>query len=174
MTVIGFRQPMQRMTLMVRRRYIPKPVRERGRGTEERRCAYCQAPEVMTYPRLEVEHIIPRSQGGADAEGNLCLSCRLCNETKGTQTRAQNPQTGRTVALFHPRRQKWSRHFRWTEDGSLIRGRTACGRAVQTGHTGFQLSVLCAYLHWNGTESVPYEWVCLSVVKPTHERSVVK
>jgi geranylgeranyl pyrophosphate synthase len=32
--------------------------------------------------------------------------------------------------LFNPRRQKWSRHFVWSEDGTLIIGKTACGRAT--------------------------------------------
>lgn len=35
---------------------------------------------------------------------------------------------GRIVALFHPRRQKWNRHFRW--NGSRLIGKTKCGRAT--------------------------------------------
>jgi hypothetical protein len=34
------------------------------------------------------------------------------------------------VRLFNPRRQRWKRHFRWSEDGALIIGRTICGRAT--------------------------------------------
>jgi hypothetical protein len=115
---------------MARRTYIPKAVREQVRAAGERRCAYCQAPEVMIYHRLEIEHIIPRARGGTDEESNLCLSCRLCNESKGPQIRAKDPETGRTVALFHPRQQKWSRHFRWSVDGAFLIGVTACGRAT--------------------------------------------
>src|SRR5262249_41758291 len=35
---------------------------------------------------------------------------------------------GEIVALFNPRRQKWSRHFRW--QGAVLVGRTKCGRAT--------------------------------------------
>ncbi len=129
-------------------RYISKSVQERVRATGERRCAYCQVPEVMTYHRLEMEHVIPRSQGGTDEEDNLCLSCRFCNEAKGTQTRARDPQTGRTVALFYPRRQKWSRHFRWSEDGSVIMGTTACGRATVEALELNDLLRVDARRHW--------------------------
>jgi hypothetical protein len=116
--------------MMASKRYIPKAVREQVRTEGKRRCAYCQVPEVMTYHRLEMEHIIPRFSGGTSEESNLCLSCRLCNESKGPQTHAKDPETGRTVALFHPKRQKWSRHFRWSADGTLLMGVTACGRAT--------------------------------------------
>jgi hypothetical protein len=33
------------------------------------------------------------------------------------------------VPLFHPRRDRWSDHFRWTRD-CRIRGRTPTGRAT--------------------------------------------
>jgi len=36
--------------------------------------------------------------------------------------------TGKVVPLFHPRRHKWSRHFRW--QGALLVGRTPIGRAT--------------------------------------------
>jgi len=41
-----------------------------------------------------------------------------------------DPLSGRRVRLFNPRRQQWKRHFRWSEDGTLIIGQTACGRAT--------------------------------------------
>jgi 5-methylcytosine-specific restriction endonuclease McrA len=47
-----------------------------------RRCAYCAAARVP----LQVEHIIPRCRGGTDRASNLTLSCRACNEAKGTRT----------------------------------------------------------------------------------------
>lgn len=34
------------------------------------------------------------------------------------------------MKLFNPRQQTWSRHFSWSEDGTQILGRTACGRAT--------------------------------------------
>jgi hypothetical protein len=32
--------------------------------------------------------------------------------------------------LFHPRRQRWSRHFRWSADGLHLEGLTRVGRAT--------------------------------------------
>lgn len=79
---------------------------------------------------MEIEHIWPLAAGGADEEANLWLACHACNLYKGVKTHAYDPQSGRRVRLFNPRRQRWRRHFRWSRDGSLIVGRTACGRAT--------------------------------------------
>jgi hypothetical protein len=79
---------------------------------------------------LEIEHIIPKARGGSDDETNLWLACRMCNSFKGAQVRGRDPLSGRRMRLFHPRRQRWRRHFSWSEDGTRIIGRTACGRAT--------------------------------------------
>ena len=47
-----------------------------------RQCAYCRRTEVP----LEVEHIIPKSQGGSNRVSNLTLSCRESNQEKGGLT----------------------------------------------------------------------------------------
>lgn len=44
-------------------------------------CQYCNG--VSSDPILEVEHIQPKSKGGTNRIGNLTLSCRSCNESKG-------------------------------------------------------------------------------------------
>jgi 5-methylcytosine-specific restriction endonuclease McrA len=44
-----------------------------------RRCAYCDATRVP----LNVDHIIPRAQGGTDRVSNLTLACVTCNKRKG-------------------------------------------------------------------------------------------
>jgi 5-methylcytosine-specific restriction endonuclease McrA len=81
---------------------------------------------------LEIEHIVPRSKGGTDDEANLWLACRACNLFKSNQTHGVDPKTGRRHRLFNPRRQKWQRHFRWSQDGRFISGRTATGRVTVT------------------------------------------
>jgi hypothetical protein len=40
------------------------------------------------------------------------------------------PQTGGMVRLFDPRRQRWSRHFVWSQDFLRLIGRSATGRAT--------------------------------------------
>jgi hypothetical protein len=79
---------------------------------------------------LYIEHIVPRATGGKTKRENLWLACPLCNEFKLDQTHARDPLTGRRARLFNPRKQKWTTHFAWSEDGTEIMGLTACGRAT--------------------------------------------
>ena len=46
-----------------------------------RKCCYCQAKDVP----LQIEHLIPRSQGGTDRVSNLALACNRCNQKKGNR-----------------------------------------------------------------------------------------
>ena len=46
----------------------------------QRTCAYCGAQNVP----LEVEHIIPKSNGGTNRVSNLTIACRNCNQKKGS------------------------------------------------------------------------------------------
>jgi len=110
------------------RREIPEEVRERVRQAAGHRCGYCRSHQRYVLGQLEIEHTIPASAGGSDDEENLWLACRLCNHFKAVQTHGVDPQTGRSAILFNPRKQKWSRHFRW--NGALMVGRTACGWAT--------------------------------------------
>ena len=80
--------------------------------------------------RMTVDHIIPSAAGGTTTEDNLWLACRHCNEFKGVQTEARDPQTGEAVNLFNPRKQIWQEHFGWSENGTEIIGKTPCGRAT--------------------------------------------
>lgn len=109
---------------------IPQAVKARVRLEAGNRCGYCLSRQDLVMGPLEIEHIIPTARGGTDDEENLWLACRLCNHFKGTQTHGRDPLTGRSVRLFSPRRQQWRRHFRWSDDGVRILGRTVCGRAT--------------------------------------------
>jgi hypothetical protein len=46
-----------------------------------RTCAYCGTGNVV----LEVEHIVPRVKGGSNRISNLTLSCKPCNQAKGSK-----------------------------------------------------------------------------------------
>ncbi len=109
---------------------IPEDVPARIRVQASDRCGYCRSHQRYVLGLLEIEHIIPTARGGSDEEENLWLACRLCNGYKAIQTHAVDPLTGRRVRLFDPRRQQWARHFRWSADGTEVRGRTATGRAT--------------------------------------------
>jgi hypothetical protein len=112
------------------RDYLPVDLVRRVREAAGRRCGYCLSPQRLVMARLEVEHIIPRARGGTDEESNLWLSCPLCNRAKSDRISATDPNTGDEVSLFHPRRQRWADHFRWSDDGLRILGLTPTGRAT--------------------------------------------
>src|SRR5262245_16572434 len=102
----------------------------RVRKAARDRCGYCLSPQHLVYARLEIEHIHPRGQGGTSDEANLWLSCPMSNKFKGNRTTGPDPVTGNVVALFNPRKQRWSDHFAWSPDGIRIVGRTPIGRAT--------------------------------------------
>jgi hypothetical protein len=109
---------------------ISDALRLRIENEAQHRCGYCLAHQDYVTWRLEIEHITPKARGGADEISNLWLACHTCNLYKGAKTHARDPLTGRLTPLFNPRRQRWLRHFHWSEDGALIVGQTAIGRAT--------------------------------------------
>lgn len=109
---------------------ISQHVREQVLLRASNRCEYCLAHQDHVFDLLEIDHIIPTSSGGSDDEGNLCLSCGLCNRYKGAQFNGLDPHSGQIVDLFNPRLHIWYDHFTWEEEGVYIVGLTACGRAT--------------------------------------------
>ena len=91
-------------------------------------CEYCRIPQGYDPVLFEIDHIIARKHRGVTREGNLALACYACNLHKGPNLTGRDPSTGRIVRLFHPRRHRWARHFRW--NGALLLGRTAIGRTT--------------------------------------------
>ncbi len=91
-------------------------------------CEYCQLPHDCSLLPFEIDHIIARKHGGPSRASNLALSCFHDNAFKGSNLAGLDPRTGRLTPLFHPRRHKWARHFRW--EGPLLVGRTPIGRAT--------------------------------------------
>jgi hypothetical protein len=111
-------------------RYISKKLKEKIRREAQNRCGYCLRSETLTGMPMEFEHLEPLAKGGETLEENLWLSCRRCNEFKGTQTGATDAETNAEVPLFNPRTQNWNEHFYWSEDGTQIIGKTPIGRAT--------------------------------------------
>lgn len=114
----------------MRRPYIPLDLRQQVIEDAGHRCGYCRSDELLTGIPLSIERIQPVALGGRTMPENLWLSCRPCNELKGAQIEARDPETGELVALFHPRAQHWVDHFAWSEDGTQVVGLTAVGRAT--------------------------------------------
>jgi len=90
-------------------------------------CQYCG----KTYPRseLNLDHVVPRSQGGLSRWDNVVCSCHACNRRKGGRTpeqagmrllhRARRPEwTPFMLETFSPRRYKEWMPFLSTVDAS--------------------------------------------------------
>jgi len=78
---------------------------------------------------FHINHIIPRSKGGATIEANLVLQCPYCSLRKADKTFGIDPITGVKVALFDPLRQQWPEHFVLDAIGGC-QGKTPFGRGT--------------------------------------------
>ena len=94
----------------------------------KQRCEYCQLPQEVSDSPFEIDHVVARKHQGLTVAGNLALSCFRCNSFKGSDLSGLDPRTRRLTPLFHPRRHKWSRHFRW--EGAVLIGCTPIGRVT--------------------------------------------
>jgi HNH endonuclease len=77
-----------------------------------------------------LDHIVPESQGGPTEVGNLALCCYGCQFQKLAFEVGLDSVTKKSTPIFHPRRQRWSRHFQWSNDALQIEGLTRVGRAT--------------------------------------------
>jgi 5-methylcytosine-specific restriction endonuclease McrA len=65
-------------------------------------CQYCA--RIPAPGELNIDHVVPRSQGGGDSWENLVTACRSCNLKKGGRTPEQS-----TMRLIRtPCRPRWS------------------------------------------------------------------
>ncbi|MEZ4299319.1 MAG: HNH endonuclease signature motif containing protein [Polyangiaceae bacterium] len=93
-------------------------------------CEYCRAPAQFATQSFTVEHIEPRGAGGETMLDNLAWACFGCNGHKHTATDGADPASGTRAPLFHPRRDRWPEHFRWSADFTCVEGLTPTGRAT--------------------------------------------
>ena len=98
--VFGIHESWDRPSVIVLRRYVRIPHARRvpltRRGVLRRdgnRCAYCDAHATT------IDHVLPRSRGGADTWENLVACCLKCNNIKGDRT----PAEMRWELLFTPK-----------------------------------------------------------------------
>jgi hypothetical protein len=99
------------------------------RNRAGQRCEYCHLhQDHEPFFRFHVEHVVAKQHKGRDRSNNLALACHHCNEHKGPNLSGIDPRTRKVVRLYHPRRQRWDRHFRFV--GARLVGRTPCGRAT--------------------------------------------
>jgi hypothetical protein len=106
------------------------------------------SPADLIGGPLHLDHILPESLGGTTDIENLALACSRCNLHKASRRRAVDPVSGAVVPLFHPRRQRWSRHFRWAVGGTHVQGRTRSGRATVAALAMNDTTIVAARLVW--------------------------
>lgn len=93
-------------------------------------CEYCRILFAYAMQSFVNEHIISIKQGGLTELSNLAFACGGCNSHKSDKIEGLDPNSGNLVSLFHPRKEKWSEHFSWSEDKIKIIGLTPTGRAT--------------------------------------------
>src|SRR5207248_194294 len=108
---------------------VPAKLRAFVRLRAGHRCEYCLLHEEdAVFPHVP-DHIIACKHRGETSEDNLAWSCYLCNHLKGSDLSSIDIETGRIVRLFHPRKDKWTKHFRVQK--ALIVPLTAIGRVTE-------------------------------------------
>lgn len=109
---------------------ISKEMRQQVRERAKYLCEYCHSSEEASAAQFEIDHIRPRSRGGADTFENLALACQRCNSYRYNFTEGVDPESQVFAQLFNPRLCQWNEHFVWEKGGLIIRGKTAIGRAT--------------------------------------------
>ena len=104
---------------------LRRQVRERA----GERCEYCLLAESQAFFPHEPDHLIAQKHGGTTTSSNLALACFDCNRFKGSDIASIDAVTGELVALFNPRTQRWSEHFRL--NGGEIIPLTPVGRVTE-------------------------------------------
>jgi hypothetical protein len=107
---------------------VPATLRALVRERAKQKCGYCLLHEEDVLFPHEPDHIIAVKHRGRTEEGNLAWACFTCNRLKGSDIGSIDLETGQLVRLFHPRRDRWRRHFR-LQAGRII-PRTAVGRVT--------------------------------------------
>lgn len=112
------------------RRYITKAEKKIIAERANYQCEYCRILFAYAMQSFVNEHIISIKEGGLTKLMNLAYACGGCNGYKADKIKGIDPDTDNLVPLFHPRKQIWPEHFRWSDNKINIVGLTATGRAT--------------------------------------------
>jgi hypothetical protein len=94
---------------------IPADLRRIVRERANFACEYCGVSEIDAGGELTIDHVRPRSHGGAHLLDNLVYCCQRCNSYKADYFTAQPdvPQ------LWNPRVEPFAANFLVLDDGTL-------------------------------------------------------
>jgi len=79
------------------------------------RCAYCGSG----HGSMVLDHVIPKSSGGGNADENLLLACWACNASKGVKSLEQFRLSRRCLAIFEEQRFSIGQ-MEWLERNGLL------------------------------------------------------
>jgi len=76
---------------------ITKNLRRMVIERDGQRCVFCGVD--LEINEIQLDHVIPESQGGSTSFGNLQVTCKKCNTEKGVLTEEQFLNKLRTRAI---------------------------------------------------------------------------
>lgn len=112
------------------RPYISTELRRLVSDRADGYCEYCKFPIKFALESMEVDHTFPVSLGGKTEGENLALACHGCNQNKQNRIAGMDLVSSTSVAIYNPRTMVWEEHFGWSQDTTLIVGKTATGRVT--------------------------------------------
>ncbi len=88
-------------------------------------CEYCRLVQEFSGNVFHIEHVVPKSLGGATSLDNLALSCSGCNLAKGPPTGMKIAGNAVETAFFNPRNYSpstlgWHLHFNLDRESGII------------------------------------------------------
>src|SRR5437868_1351097 len=107
---------------------VPIELDRRVRERAQELCEYCRLPQAVYPWTFQIDHIVAEQHRGKTQMNNLALACPRCNRAKGPNLSGIDTQTRRLTPLFHPRRDRWTDHFRWR--GPRLLGVSPVGRVT--------------------------------------------
>ncbi len=110
--------------------YISKKDKNHIIERSGRCCEYCKCLQDYSSSSFACEHIILLALNGNNDLDNLANACGNCNGSKHAAISALDPITNQIVPLFHPRKDNWNDHFKWSHDLLKMEGLTPTGRAT--------------------------------------------
>lgn len=110
--------------------YIPDSIRDKVRERADSRCEYCKVHQDDRLFSHEIDHIYAEKHQGATELENLCLACSECNRFKGSDLCSLDIDTGTVVQLYHPRADKWDKHFQLNRISGFIKPIISTGRVT--------------------------------------------
>jgi len=106
---------------------VAHPKHEQVRAWYACRCGYCGVAEDQVGGELTIDHFVPVSAGGGEAEENLVYACHRCNLYKGDFAATQEDHR-RGHRVLHPLQDDAQTHFQLNPVTGVLEPLTETGR----------------------------------------------